>query len=87
MKPVHGPNQKGFTPLLIQDNWAPWSSISHYTLWTRDRYLTMFKEQTDGIPEVETSRLCEVVGTPGRGVVLEQALHFNCPDPAADKTC
>lgn len=77
----------GFTPVLIQDNWVLWSSISHCMLWTRDRYFTVLKEQTDGTPEVETSRLRKVVGTPGHFVVMERLLLFNCPHPAADKSC
>lgn len=73
MKPVHGLSQMGFTPCLIQDNWASWSSISHNTLRTKDRHITMFKEQTGGTPKVETSRVLEVVGTHDHNVDVEKA--------------
>merc|ERR1712012_1416384 len=52
-----GYESEGVYSCAHQDNWALWPSISQNMLLTRDRYFTVFKEQTDGTPGVERSCL------------------------------
>lgn len=62
MKPVHGLNQMGFTPWLVQDNGHP-GHLFRTTPCELETDITMLKEQTGVTLKIETPRLWEVVGT------------------------